>query len=226
MWGDGSCCFFLFSLCIQPFNIGTTTLVPTHRYYRYYPESQTFEEMGPSRARRYVQLAAGTLTIAFLLGAVATYTLEQSMGVEEWPSVRMALSKQEGTIDSLQSVIISLRAQLQNEAMSSANPTRSAAERAEQLSKIDQLDSLFQELHSAVETYDVAFSEVKNIGVDQAFAAPIMQQRVPDLNKRIDWLWQVYWGTAIIILVSGVGLYVTLVRTGDSLSDRTTVQGC
>lgn len=54
-----------------------------HRYYYYDHDSCSFKEMRPGRVRSYVQIAAGTLTLALLLAAAATWALDRAVATPQ-----------------------------------------------------------------------------------------------------------------------------------------------
>lgn len=57
--------------------------MPNHRYYYYDHDSCSFKEMRPGRVRKYVHLAAGTLTVALLLAAAATWALDRAVATPQ-----------------------------------------------------------------------------------------------------------------------------------------------
>ena len=77
---------------------------------------------------------------------------------------------------------------------------------------IEEIKDSIRSLEESVNEYEIAFREMSEIGLDDAVSVPMLQQKVSSLDRRIDWLWQVYWSTAMTIIIGIVGIYVSLLR--------------
>lgn len=191
-------------------------------YFIYDHDTNSFIEVEPSpfKWNRVALLALAAMLVVIAL----TWSMYSANQAPDEPEIERAVTDMQSAIDSLDVRLRGLHQQLESLApmqLSGGGSEANVDEIRDAITTLEgrvngyaELDSMYQSLSRSVREYDAAFREMREIGLSDALSVPLLQQRVSGLDQRVDWLWQVYWGTAIAIIIGVTGLYIALLRKG------------